>query len=78
MYVDIYRRTEADDKFSHLVVPEGHVIPAEAANTDWEGEAAGLELDETRERWDEYGITQPGEQLRRKGYAITSLHAMTD
>lgn len=77
MRVDIYRRPEAEGKFSHLAVPEGRPIPQEAINTDWESEASGRELDETRAHWEEYGIHQPGAQLREKGYAITSLHDMT-
>lgn len=78
MRVDIYRRPEAEGKFSHLAVPEGQPIPQEAINTDWESEASGREIDETSERWDEFGIEQPGEQIRQKGYAITSLNQMTD
>lgn len=78
MRVDIYRRPEAEGKFSHLAVPEGRPIPQEATNTDWTGEAAGVELDEARERWAEYGMEKPGEQIRQKGYAITSLGEMTD
>lgn len=78
MRVDIYRRPEADGKFSHLVVPEGKPIPQEATNTDWESELRGQELDEGAARWDDYGITKPGDQLAQKGYAITSLDRMTD
>ncbi|WP_422844752.1 DUF6139 family protein [Acidovorax sp. M2(2025)] len=78
MRVDIYRRPEAEGKFSHLAVPEGRPIPQEAINTDWESEASGRELDEDRERWEDYGIERPGQQMREKGYAITSLHKMTD
>ncbi|WP_440106238.1 DUF6139 family protein [Acidovorax sp. BL-A-41-H1] len=77
MLVDIYRRPENGGKFSHLAVPEGQPIPEEATNTDWVGEAAGTELDEALERWDEYGIERPGEQLQRKGYAITSVDQTT-
>jgi hypothetical protein len=78
MRVDIYRRAEADGKFSHLAVPEGKPIPQEAINTDWEDEASAHELDENRPRWEEFGIEQPARQLREKGYAITSLNEMTD
>lgn len=78
MRVDIYRRPEAEGKFSHLAVPEGQPIPQEAINTDWESEASGREIDESSERWDEFGIERPGEQIRQKGYAITSLNQMTD
>jgi hypothetical protein len=78
MRVDIYRRAEADGKFSHLAVPEGKPIPQEAINTDWQDEASARELDETSDRWEEFGIEQPARQIREKGYAITSLNGMTD
>jgi hypothetical protein len=78
MRMDIYRRAEADGKFSHLVVPEGKPIPQEAINTDWENEARGQELDDGAERWDAYGISQPAQQLAQKGYAITNVANMTD
>ena len=60
MRVDIYRRTEAEGKFSHLVVPEGRPIPQEAINTDWESEMSGQELDESAAHWDDFGIAEPG------------------
>ena len=78
MRVDIYRRAEADGKFSHLAVPEGKPIPQEAINTDWQDEASARELDETSERWKEFGIERPAQQIREKGYAITSLNEQTD
>jgi len=78
MRVDIYRRAEADGKFSHLAVPEGKPIPQEAINTDWQDEASAREMDEASKRWDEYGIEQPARQIREKGYAITGLNEMTD
>ncbi|HTH11916.1 DUF6139 family protein [Acidovorax sp.] len=78
MRVDIYRRAEADGKFSHLAVPEGKPIPQEAINTDWQDEASARELDETSERWEEFGIERPAQQIREKGYAITSLNEQTD
>lgn len=78
MRVDIYRQAEADGKFSHLAVPEGRPIPQEAIDTAWESEARGEELDETQARWTSYGIDQPGEQIRQKGYAITGLAHQTD
>lgn len=78
MRVDVYRRAEDQGKFSHLVVPEGRPIPQEAINTDWESEQRGQELDEEAAHWDDYGIPAPGQQLREKGYAITSVREQTD
>lgn len=78
MRVDIYRRPEADDKFSHLAVPEGKPIPQEATNVDWSVESQGLELDEASEQWSDYGISRPGQQIAKKGYAITGLHEQTE
>ena len=78
MRVDLYRRPEADNKFSHLAVPEGKPIPQEAINVDWESESQGLELNEESEQWNDYGIAQPGRQIAKKGYAITGLHDQTD
>lgn len=78
MRVDIYRRAEAEGKFSHLVVPEGRPIPQEAINTDWESELTGQELDEGAAHWDEFGISAPADQLREKGYAITGVREQTD
>ena len=77
MRVDIYRRAEADHKFSHLAVPEGKPIPQEATNVDWETENRGKEMDETAAHGADYGIEQPGRQIENKGYAITSLKEQT-
>ncbi|GAA3985224.1 hypothetical protein GCM10022279_05490 [Comamonas faecalis] len=73
MRVDIYRRAEAQGRFSYLVVPENKVLPQEVTNLDWERHAQGKDLNEEAKRWPELGIEQPGQQLRDKGYAITSL-----
>lgn len=78
MRVDIYRRAEAHGRYSHLVVPEGRAIPEEAINTDWENEQRGQELDETAPQWPQFGIAEPGRQLRDKGYAITSVDRQTE
>ena len=78
MRVDMYRRPEADNKFSHLAVPEGKAIPQEATNVDWETEHRGLELDENSALWADYGIEQPRRQIEKKGYAITSLSEQTE
>lgn len=72
MRVDIYRRPEAEGRFSHLAVPEGKPIPQEATNIDWARQQQGVEMDETQAHWDALGIPEPGRQLQ-KGYAITSV-----
>jgi len=73
MRVDIYRRSEAEGRYSHLAVPEGKPIPQEAINTDWNCEHRAVERDETQAHWNDLGIPEPGRQLRDKGYAITSV-----
>lgn len=78
MRVDIYRRAETDHKFSHLAVPEGRPIPQEAINVDWESEQRGVDLNEDAAQWAGYGIEQPGHQIEKKGYAITSVQEQTD
>ena len=78
MRVDIYRRPEAQGRYSHLVVPEGRNIPGEAVNVDWACEARGVERDETQAHWDDFGISRPGQQLAEKGYAITGVTEQPD
>ena len=73
MQFDIYCRPEADHKLTYLAVPAGQRIPGEATNTDWQPHARVVEMDENAPRFDEYGIEAPAQQLREKGYAITSL-----
>lgn len=73
MRVDIYRRAEADNKFSYLAVPEGRPIPEEATNTDWETEVQGIETDPRAGKMTAYAIDAPVEQIEQKGYAITSV-----
>jgi len=72
MRVDIFRREEKENYFSYLIVPEGRLIPAEAANIDWEMNARGVELKIDLESLDEYSIIQPAKQIQEKGYAISS------
>jgi hypothetical protein len=76
--VDIYRRPEADHKFSYLVVPEGRTIPEEATNTDWESEARAVDIGENAEHLDRYAISRPDKQIAEKGYAITSVQEAPD
>ncbi len=78
MQLDIYRRPETDGRASYLAVPAGCPIPPEADNTDWQREASALELDEAAPELPMLGIQRPAEQLREKGYAITSLHRQPD
>jgi hypothetical protein len=72
MRVDIFRREEKNNDFSYLIVPEGRLIPAEAANIDWEMDARGVELNIDLESLDEYSIVQPAKQIQAKGYAIST------
>ena len=78
MRMDVFRRSEADGKFSHLAVPHGRVLPGEVTNYDWHDEARDVELDESVASWPQYGIEAPGRQLKEKGYAITAVAEMTD
>lgn len=73
MRIDIYRRAEANGRFSYLAVPEGKPIPQEAVSTDWQQEARARELDEQAGLLPDYPIAQPLEQIAAKGYAITAL-----
>ncbi|MCM1511684.1 MAG: DUF6139 family protein [Oxalobacter formigenes] len=73
MRVDIFRRKEQDSQFSWLIVPEGRLIPAEAANIDWELSARGVRLNIETESLDEFSIARPAKQIQEKGYAISHL-----
>lgn len=74
MRVDIYRRSESNQQFSYLAVPEGRVIPEEATNTDWESEVRAVEMGASAEKISQYAIPQPEQQIAEKGYAITSVN----
>jgi len=79
MRLDIYRRPEPQHKLSFMAVPTGQPIPQEADNVDWHLVATGQELDVDSGDLAEYGIEQPAQQIREKGYAITSLaHQVED
>lgn len=73
MQVDIYRRPEADNKVSYLVVPKGRPIPEEAANIDWALRKQDVLIDEWAQHLDTYEIDRPAEQIAEKGYAITGV-----
>ncbi|MBA2676200.1 DUF6139 family protein [Ramlibacter sp.] len=74
MEVDIYRRAEAGDKFSYLIVPQGKPIPEEATNTDWALRQQAVHIDETAEHLHPYEVDRPREQIQEKGYAITGVN----
>ena len=67
------QRCEAGSKLSFLAVPAGRPIPQEATSTDWLVHAQAMPLDEDQPAFPDFGIAQPGAQLREKGYAITDL-----
>ena len=73
MKVDLYRRPEADNKFSYLIVPAGQPIPHEAENTDWQPRQQGVHVDESAQHLDSYEIDNPRAQIEEKGYAITGV-----
>ncbi len=74
MEVDIYRRAEAGDKFSYLIVPQGKPIPEEATNVDWALRQQGVHIDEAAEHLHPYEVDRPREQIQEKGYAITGVN----
>lgn len=79
MKLDIYRRPEPEHKLSFMAVPAGQPIPQEADNVDWKLVATATEMDVESASLAEYGIDKAGEQIREKGYAITSLsHQLHD
>jgi hypothetical protein len=73
MNVDIYRRAEAQNKFSYLIVPAGQPIPEEATNVDWQARQQGVNVDESQEHLHPYEIDNPRQQINEKGYAITGV-----
>jgi len=74
MKVDIYRREEAHQMFSYLIVPQGQDIPAEADNIDWHVRQLAVDVDDTQEHLHPYEIDNPRAQITEKGYAITSIY----
>jgi hypothetical protein len=73
MQLDIYRRPEPEHKLSFLAVPAGQPIPEEATSVEWQPVATATEMDVEAPSLAEYAIDQPGQQIREKGYAITSV-----
>ncbi|HEX2543531.1 MAG TPA: DUF6139 family protein [Ramlibacter sp.] len=74
MKVDIYRRAEANNKFTYLIVPAGQPIPEEAVNYDWQARQQAVNVDETQDLLHPYEIDHPRAQIDEKGYAITSVY----
>lgn len=72
MRLDIFRRAEQGGNFSYLAIPEGKEIPQEATNIDWEVDLRGIDLDDGASSWDEFAIKDPLDQIKKKGYAISS------
>jgi hypothetical protein len=73
MRLDLYRRPEAEGKYSYLAVLEGKPIPDEANNTDWQITQRGLDVSDVEDAMPDYAIDHPFQQINSKGYAITSL-----
>lgn len=73
MQLDIYQRPEPEHKLSYLAVPAGQPIPEEAVTVEWKLVAKETEMDVDAASLGEYAIDDAGEQIREKGYAITSV-----
>lgn len=72
MKVDVYRRPEAEGKYSYLAVPEGRPIPHEATNVDWETALNNIDLDDGNEPVEGLSAESALRQIDAKGYAISS------
>ncbi|MDR0933521.1 MAG: DUF6139 family protein [Burkholderiaceae bacterium] len=77
MRIDIFRRKEKDNRYSWLIVPEGKLIPAEAANTDWEAVDRGVDLNLDTQSLDDLSIIYPARQIQEKGYAISESYELS-
>lgn len=73
MHVDIYRRNEAGNKFTYLLVPHGQPIPEEATNIDWALRQRDIHVDDAVTHLEPYEVDEPRQQISEKGYAITSV-----
>ena len=76
MRVDIYKRAEHHDRCTYLAVPEGKIIPEEAINTDWELSVRGMDVADDATCLPDFAIDAPHEQIKAKGYAITSVKTL--
>lgn len=75
MRLDIYRRRENGNRYSYLAVPSTRRIPEEANAIDWEKFEEG-DFDDSEEALNQYLIERPADQIREKGYAITSMQRL--
>ena len=75
MHVDIYRRSEPGNKYSYLLVPQGHLVPEEVTNIDWEARQRNIAVDETAAHLAPYEIDQPQATDRGKGLRDHQRHA---
>ena len=78
MRLDVYKRTEAGHKLSYMLVPAGKRIPPEVDNVDWRLDRQGDELETADRALEGMGIDHAIEQIRDKGYAITSVYHQVD
>lgn len=73
MKIDVYKRPEQEGMYSYLAVPEGHPIPEEATNIDWETAESNVDLDNNNEPVHGFSADDALQQISAKGYAITSV-----
>jgi hypothetical protein len=73
MQLDIYRRPEPEHKLSYMAIPAGKPIPEEVTNVDWHLVAQTVELDIDSPHLGAYSIDHAADQIKEKGYAITSV-----
>ncbi|WP_353156471.1 DUF6139 family protein [Herminiimonas fonticola] len=78
MRIDIYRRAEHAGHFSYMAVPEGKLIPEEVVNTDWELTNRGVDVEDGATQLANFAIDAPFEQIKAKGYAITSIKKLAN
>ncbi|MDB5798295.1 MAG: hypothetical protein JWP36_2197 [Paucimonas sp.] len=76
MRLDIYRRPEQGGRYSYLAVPATRRIPEEANAIDWEKMHDSVDFADSDAALGEFLIDDPDEQIRSKGYAITSVRKL--
>jgi len=77
MRLDIFKRSEDGGRYSYLAVPEGKEIPNEAVNADWQTAEKGFDFDSAQDMAALFEIDDPMTQIRKKGYAITSVKQLS-